>query len=612
MMPRSRNFSRNHAPCPSPCPPKPASSSSAAASSAASIAYHLTKLGWRDVVLLERKQLTCGTTWHAAGLVGQLRATAEPDQARAIHGQPLPRARGGDRPGHRLHAARLASRSRRPRRAPRGAAARRLDGASLRPRGRMSVTPAEVKATLAAASMSRDLVGGVFLPEGRPGQSDRHHAWRWPRARACAARGSSRTSQVTGDPVRRHGARVGVRHRRRRRSRPSTSSLRRHVGAGARRRCLRRHRAAAGGRALLHRHRADRRAAAEPAGAARSRRLRLLQGGRRQAAGGLLRARRQAVGRSTASRRTSSFGDTAGGPRPFRAPARARDAPRAGARERRHPACSSTARRASRPTTATCSARRRNCSNFFVAAGFNSIGIQSAGGAGKVLADWIVDGHPPMDLWDVDIRRLHALPGATAATCRDRTVETLGLLYAMHWPFRQCETRARRPADHRCTTGSPRRGACFGESAGWERPNWYRAARASAPGLRYSYGRQNWFDAFSAAEHRAVREARRRCSTSPRSRKFLVQGRDAETVLEPHLRPPTSTCRPGRVVYTQWLNERGGIEADLTVTRLARDRLSRRHRGAQRRRAISPGSAATSPDDAHARRSPTSPRPTRC
>ena len=204
--------------------------------------------------------------------------------------------------------------------------------------------------------------------------------------------------------------------------------------------------------------------------------------------------------------------------------------------------------------------------NLFVAAGFNSIGIQSAGGAGKVLADWMLDGHPPMDLWDVDIRR--AMPfQRNRLYLRDRTVETLGLLYAMHWPFRQPETArgVRRSILHDRLAAH---GACFGETAGWERPNWYAPAGVKAE-YAYSYGRQNWFD-YSAAEHKAVRNAVGIFDQSSFA-KFLVQGPDAEAVLN-RISANNMSVPVGKVVYTQWLNERGGIEADLTVTREALDR----------------------------------------
>ena len=199
---------------------------------------------------------------------------------------------------------------------------------------------------------------------------------------------------------------------------------------------------------------------------------------------------------------------------------------------------------------------------LFVAAGFNSIGIQSAGGAGRAVADWIVDGHPGIDLWDVDIRRFEAFQ-ANRSYLHARTTESLGLLYAMHWPFRQNETArgARRSVLHDRLAA---RGACFGEVAGWERANWF-AGEGQAPVYDYSYGRQNWFAA-SAAEHRAVREAVGLFDQSSFA-KFLVQGRDALAVLN-RVGTAEHDVAPGRVVYTQWLNERGGIEADLTVTRI--------------------------------------------
>jgi 4-methylaminobutanoate oxidase (formaldehyde-forming) len=202
---------------------------------------------------------------------------------------------------------------------------------------------------------------------------------------------------------------------------------------------------------------------------------------------------------------------------------------------------------------------------MYVAAGFNSIGIQSAGGAGKVLADWIIDGHPPFDLWDVDIRRCAPFQ-RNKRYLRDRTVETLGLLYAMHWPFRQAEAArgVRKSALHDRLAAA---GACFGEVAGFERANWFAAAGAE-PRYEYSYGRQNWFEQ-SAGEHRAVRERVGLFDQSSFA-KFVLKGRDAATVLG-RICANDIDVPIGKVVYTQWLNERGGIEADLTVTREAED-----------------------------------------
>ncbi|MBV9315964.1 MAG: GcvT family protein, partial [Gammaproteobacteria bacterium] len=202
---------------------------------------------------------------------------------------------------------------------------------------------------------------------------------------------------------------------------------------------------------------------------------------------------------------------------------------------------------------------------FYVAAGFNSIGIQSAGGAGKVLADWILDGHPPFDLWDVDIRRCAPFQ-RNRRYLRDRTVESLGLLYAMHWPFRQPETArgVRKSALHDRLAAA---GACFGEVAGYERANWF-SAPGTEPRYEYSYGPQNWFG-HSAEEHRAVREQVGIFDQSSFG-KFLLKGADAAAVLG-RICANDIDVPVGRIVYTQWLNDRGGIEADLTVTREAAD-----------------------------------------
>ena len=204
--------------------------------------------------------------------------------------------------------------------------------------------------------------------------------------------------------------------------------------------------------------------------------------------------------------------------------------------------------------------------NFYVAAGFNSIGIQSSCGAGKVLADWIIDGHPPADLWNVDIRRMVPFQG-NARYLHDRTTEGLGLLYAMHWPFRQFETSRgiRRTALHDRLAAA---GACFGELSGWERANWY-AKPGETPEYAYSFKRQNWF-APSGEEHMAVREAVGLFDMSSFG-KFMVQGRDAERMLN-RISGNDMAVEPGRIIYTQWLNERGGIEGDVTVTRLNSDR----------------------------------------
>ena len=201
--------------------------------------------------------------------------------------------------------------------------------------------------------------------------------------------------------------------------------------------------------------------------------------------------------------------------------------------------------------------------NFFVGAGFNSIGIQSSGGAGKALAEWIVGGAAPFDLSELDILRMQPFQN-TRSYLFSRVAESLGLLYDMHWPYRQPETArgVRTSPLHECHAA---RGACFGEVAGWERPNWY-APEGVEPKYEYSYKRQNWFE-YSAAEHRAVRDNVGLLDQTSFA-KFLVQGADAEDVLQ-RICANDVAVPAGKMVYTQWLNEKGGIEADLTVTRLS-------------------------------------------
>ena len=198
----------------------------------------------------------------------------------------------------------------------------------------------------------------------------------------------------------------------------------------------------------------------------------------------------------------------------------------------------------------------------FVAAGFNSVGIQTGGGVGWVMADWIVDGHPPMDLASVDIRRSFGFQ-ADPHYLEERISESLGLLYAMHWPFRQYES-ARNIRMSPLHDRIEKAGAVFGETAGWERPNWF-APQGTVRRYEYSFGKQNWFAA-SGEECRATREGVALFDQSSFA-KFTVEGPDALSVLE-RLSANLIDVPINKAVYTQWCNARGGIEADLTVTRL--------------------------------------------
>ncbi|MGF6774237.1 heterotetrameric sarcosine oxidase gamma subunit [Paraburkholderia sp. GAS199] len=202
---------------------------------------------------------------------------------------------------------------------------------------------------------------------------------------------------------------------------------------------------------------------------------------------------------------------------------------------------------------------------FFVGAGFNSMGIASAGGAGMALAEWIVAGEPTMDLWPVDIRRFARFNG-NDTWLHDRVKETLGLHYAMPWPNRELDSA--RPFRRSPLYSLLRdNGACFGSKMGWERANFFAPTPAEAK-IDYAFGQQNWLP-WSGAEHRACREGVALFDMTSFS-KFLVKGRDAETVLQ-GLVTNDVAVPPGTTVYTGMLNDRGTYESDFTLTRLADD-----------------------------------------
>ena len=201
--------------------------------------------------------------------------------------------------------------------------------------------------------------------------------------------------------------------------------------------------------------------------------------------------------------------------------------------------------------------------NVWVAAGFNSIGIQSAGGAGMALSRWMDSGEKPFDLGDVDISRMHPFQG-NKHYLFERSKETLGLLYADHFPFRQKATArgVRRTPFHQHLLDQ---GAVMGETAGWERANWF-AREGQVPEYEYTWGRPNWFEN-AAAEHKAVRENVGMYDMTSFG-KIRVEGPDAEVFLNKVCGADMSVPA-GKIVYTQFLNKRGGIEADVTVTRLS-------------------------------------------
>jgi 4-methylaminobutanoate oxidase (formaldehyde-forming) len=523
----------------------------------ASIAYHLTLRGVRNVLLLERKQLTSGTTWHAAGLVGQLRAT-----------QNLTRLA--------QYSAKLYA----------GLEAETGQATGLKQVGSLSLatTPARLEELLRSASMARsfglevepitaaqardmwpllqadDVVGGVHLPgDGQINPVDVTLAL----AKGARLRGARIIENAeVADIVLDRGRAIGVRT-----AQGDIEAETVVLAAGLWSRELA---ARAGVNVPLH-------AAehfyivTEPIPGL-SRQLPVMRDPDncayyKEEAGKLL------IG--WFEPKAKPWEPSPDAP-PFQTlpPDLDHIEPMMEAAIRRVPVLAQVGVQLffNGPESFTPDDRyllgeTPEARGLYVATGFNSIGIQSAGGAGKVLADWIVDGFPPMDLWDVDIRRMAPFQ-RNRAYLRERTTEGLGLLYAMHWPFRQPESArgVRRSVLHDRLKAA---GACFGETAGWERPNWYAPPGVAAE-YQYSYGRQNWF-AHSAQEHRAVRENVGLFDQSSFG-KFVVEGPDAEAALD-RICANGIAVPVGRVVYTQWLNDRGGIEADVTVTRESETRF---------------------------------------
>ncbi|HFQ15355.1 MAG TPA: FAD-dependent oxidoreductase, partial [Rhodobacteraceae bacterium] len=202
---------------------------------------------------------------------------------------------------------------------------------------------------------------------------------------------------------------------------------------------------------------------------------------------------------------------------------------------------------------------------FFVGAGFNAFGIAAGGGAGMALAEWVVKGAPPYDLWAADIRRFGA-PHGDQRWVRARTAEAYGKHYTMAWPQEEMDSArpTRRSALYRVLRDQ---GAVFGEKLGWERPNWFAGPKDSPRDI-YSFGRPNWFHAVGR-EHRAVREAVGLFDQSSFA-KFVLKGPGAAAALN-RIAANDIDKPEGHLIYTQMLNDAGGIEADLTVARTGAD-----------------------------------------
>ncbi|MFO0603639.1 MAG: FAD-dependent oxidoreductase [Polyangiales bacterium] len=220
------------------------------------------------------------------------------------------------------------------------------------------------------------------------------------------------------------------------------------------------------------------------------------------------------------------------------------------------------------PDLRPCVGEAPELKNYFVAAGLNSIGILTGGGVGRVLAHWITTGRPDVDVTGMHVDRLHPYQ-ANAAYRRTRTVESLGMVYQCHYPFRSMKTARgakRSPLHERLAA----RGAYFKDVSGWEGADWYAPDGRPPEGDALTWGRPPWFEHWRA-EHEATREGVIVMDMSFMS-KFRVEGRDAGRLLE-RLSANRVSAEPGVITYTQWLNEGGTLEADLTVTCLDDERF---------------------------------------
>jgi len=201
--------------------------------------------------------------------------------------------------------------------------------------------------------------------------------------------------------------------------------------------------------------------------------------------------------------------------------------------------------------------------NYFVAAGLNSVGIITGGGIGRVMAHWILNGRPDVDVTGVNIDRFHPYQ-CNPEYRRQRAYESLGLVYECHYPSRSMRTarNARRSPFHDRLAAQ---GAYFGDVSGWESPYWYAPPGFEPKIEAYSWGRENWFPWWEQ-EHRACRDGVILMDMSFMG-KFLVQGRNAGEFLD-YLSANAVNGQSGRITYTQWLNEEGKLEADLTVIKI--------------------------------------------
>ncbi len=522
-----------------------------------SIAYHLTKLGITDVLLLERRQLTCGTTWHAAGLIGQLRANRQMTELAKYTSEllyELERETGQATGFKQNGSISLALNAERMEELKRGASMAKNFGLDVQVIG-----PSDIKKLWPLLNCD-DVAGGVFLPgDGQANPTDITQAY----AKGARSRGAKIRENVKVEKILvENGRAVGVQ--------TAEGVIRANtvvLAAGMWSREL-----AAPIGVSIPLHAAEHFYIVTESISGLPGNLPVLRvpdecAYYKEDAGKILLGAFEPVAKPWGMKgiREDFCFDTLPDDFDHFQPILEQGARRVPILENTGIKTFFNGPESFTPDDRYLLGETAEVPDLFVACGFNSIGIQSSGGAGKALAQWIHDRRPPVDLADVDVRRMHPFQ-STKAYLHDRTVETLGLLYAMHWPFRQVETarHVRRSPFHERLLA---KGAVMGEVAGWERPNWYAPAGVE-PKYQYSWGRQNWFE-HTGAECRAARDAVVLFDQTSFA-KFMVQGRDACKILN-RISVAQMDVAPGKLVYTQWLNEQGGIEADLTITRLRED-----------------------------------------
>ena len=524
-----------------------------------SVAYHLSKLGWSDVVLLERKQLTSGTTWHAAGLIGQLRASANMTKLAKYTQElyfDLEKETGVSTGFKRVGSISVALTNERMEELKRSAAMARAFGVDVE-----EISPREIQKRYPHINLER-VVGGVFL--GKDGQGDPANI-ALALAKGARQLGAKIHERVTVKKVFKNQNKVtGLEW-------IDQNGSRGHIACEEIVNCAGMWGHSVGKMlgANIPLHACEHfYIVTEPI--AELAQLPVLRvpdecAYYKEDAGKMLLGAFEPNAKPWGMSGISDDFEFDQLPEDFEhfEPILKMAINRLPMLEKAGIHTFFNGPESFTPDDAYHLGRTPEMENVWVAAGFNSIGIQSAGGAGMALAQWMQDKEKPFDLGDVDISRMQPFQG-NKKYLFERSKETLGLLYADHFPFRQKESArgVRRTPFHEHLKS---KGAVFGEVAGWERANWF-SFDGQHDEYVYSWKRQNWFEN-SAKEHMAVRENVGLYDMSTFG-KIRVEGEDAERFLN-YLCGANLSVDIGKIVYTQFLNSKGGIEADVTVTRLS-------------------------------------------